>query len=99
MQASQVVGRLFSCINQCDLPALQGFWNQLTQKLFSQLSSNVKDTVYRLETSLLKLFLVHAKSQGKHDVVHVFFGKNSQSLVKRREWKEWLGELYMSNLQ
>ena len=86
-----MVGRLFSFIHQCDLPGLQGFWNLLAQKLFSQLSSNFKDTVYRLETSLLRLFLVNAKLQGKHDVVHGFFTKNSQSLVKRKEWKEWLG--------
>lgn len=91
-QASQVVGQLFSCIHQCDLPALQGFWNLLSEKLFSRLPSSLKDTVYRLETSLLRLFLVQAKSQGKNDVIHTFFSKNSQFLFKRKDWKEWLGE-------
>lgn len=94
MQAGQVVGRLFSCIHQCDLQALQGFWNLLSEKLFSRLASSLKDTIYRLETSLLRLFLVNAKSLGRNDVIQAFFSKNSQSLLKRKEWKEWLGESY-----
>ena len=86
------MGQLFSCIHQCDLTALQGFWNLLSKRLFSRLPSSLKDTVYRLETSLLRLFLVQAKYQGKNDVIHAFFSKNSQFLFKRKEWKEWLGE-------
>lgn len=92
VQASHVVAELFSCIHQCDLPALQGFWNLLSEKLFSRLAGSLKDTVYRLETSLLRLFLVQAKSQGRNDVIHAFFNKNSKFLFKRRDWKEWLGE-------
>lgn len=48
-------------------------------------------TVYRLETNLLRLFLVYASRQGKQDVVKDFFEKMADTLQDKKEWKDWFG--------
>ena len=49
-------------------------------------------TVHRLETGVLRMFLVHACRQARHDVVREFFEKMSEGLHDRKEWKDWFGE-------
>ena len=51
-------------------------------------------TVYRLETSILRLFLVQATRQNKHDVVKDFFEKMADALHDKKEWKDWFGKAF-----
>ena len=91
MQAQQIVQHLLSCIYNSDLQELKKFWSLLSQKLFSRLASDFKQTLYKLETYLLRLYLVHAKMSGRVDVIRTFFETMSDTLAQRKEWKEWFG--------
>jgi hypothetical protein len=46
----------------------------------------------KIETNILKLYLVSAIRQNKPDEVKVFFERNLDSLQSRREWKDWFGK-------
>lgn len=47
----------------------------------------------KIETNILKLYLITATRQNKPDEVKAFFEKNSDSLQYRKEWKDWFGKL------
>ncbi len=84
------------CINRSDFNSLQTFWIYLHKRFFSRLSHDSLMTVYRLETNLLRLFLVYASRQGKQDVVRDFFEKMADSLHDKKEWKDWFSEYFNS---
>lgn len=45
--------------------------------------------VRKLESSLLKLYLVTAYTSGKQDKITEFFNKLATELHSYSEWKEW----------
>lgn len=63
------------------------------QAIFSRLTSDSLNTVYRLETNILRLFLVYAMRQGKQEVVRDFFEKMADALQDKKDWKDWFGEM------
>ena len=82
---------IVQCISRSDFISLQSFWVYLNKRFFSRLNSDSLTTVYRLETIILRLFLVYATRQGKQDVVRDFFEKMADALQEKKEWKEWFG--------
>ena len=82
---------IVQCISRSDFISLQSFWVYLNKRFFSRLNSDSLTTVYRLETNILRLFLVYATRQGKQDVVKDFFEKMADALQEKKEWKEWFG--------
>lgn len=83
---------ILQCINRSDFISLQNYWVYLNKRFFSRLAHDSLMTVYRLETHILRLFLVSASRQGKHDVVRDFFEKMTDSLQDKKEWKDWFGK-------
>ena len=90
---NRIIAHIMQCVSQSDFNALQGFWTDVNKRLFSRLTHESLNMAYRLETNLLKLFLIQATKQGKHDEVKTFFEKMSDSLHDRKEWRDWFGEL------
>lgn len=74
--------------------SLQTFWVYLNKRFFSRLTHDSLMTVYRLETNMLRLFLVYATRQGRQEVVREFFEKMADALQDKKEWKDWFGEFY-----
>lgn len=92
VQVSRIVDHIVQCVTRSDFTSLQTFWVYLNKRFFSRLSHDSLMTVYRLETSILRLFLVYATRQNKQDVVRDFFDKMSDALHDKKEWKDWFGE-------
>jgi hypothetical protein len=86
------VDYIVQCISRSDFTNLQNFWVYLNKRFFSRLAHDSLTTVYRLETNILRLYLVYATRQGKHDTVRDFFEKMADALQDKKEWKEWFGE-------
>ena len=84
---------ILQCITRSDFTSLQTFWIYLNKRFFSRLTHDSLMTVYRLETSILRFFLVYATRQNKQDVIKDFFDKMADALHDKREWKDWFGEL------
>lgn len=71
----------------------------LNKRFFSRLAHDSLTTVYRLETNILRLYLVYASRQGKQDVVRDFFEKMADALHDKKEWKEWFGKYRITCLK
>ena len=89
---TRIVDYILGCIYRSDLPALQSFWIHVNKRFFSRLSQESLNTAYKLEASILKLFLVHASKAGRQDEVRMFFERMCDALHERKEWKDWFGE-------
>jgi WD40 repeat protein len=98
-KAHQIVKHLLTCVYNSDLQELRKFWSLLSQKLFSRLASDFKQTLYKLETYLLRLYLVHAKTSGRVEAIRAFFETMSDTLATRKEWKEWFAFPYSSTAE
>ena len=92
LQVNRIVDHLLQCVYRSDFASLQGFWIHLNKRFFSRLTSDSLNTAYRLETNILRLFLVHASKQGRQDEIKAFYEKMSDALHDRKEWKDWFGE-------
>lgn len=44
-----------------------------------------------MENSLLRMYLVNASTNSKHDKVQEFFDKLGSELQNQPEWKDWFG--------
>ena len=93
VQVSRIVDHLLQCISRSDFGGLQQFWIYMNKRYFSRLSHDSLVMVHRLETGVLRMFLVHASRQARHEVIKDFFEKMSEGLHDRKEWKDWFGEL------
>lgn len=89
---NRIVEYIVQCVTRSDFTNLQTFWVYLNKRFFSRLTHDSLTTVYRLETNILRLFLVHATRQGRQEVVRDFFEKMVDALQDKKEWKDWFGK-------
>ena len=91
-QVNRIVDYIMQCIFRSDFNSLQNFWYHLNKRFFSRLTYESLNTAYRIETYILRLYLVHASRQGRQDEVKAFFEKMSDTLRDKKEWKDWFSE-------
>ena len=91
-QVNRIVDYIMQCIFRSDFNSLQNFWHHLNKRFFSRLTYESLNTAYRIETYILRLYLVHASRQGRQDEVKAFFEKMSDTLRDKKEWKDWFSE-------
>jgi hypothetical protein len=94
---NRIVEYIMQCVFKSDFPSLQSFWSYLYGRFFSQMNSESLTMAYRLETNVLRLFLVQASKTGRHEEVRAFFEKMSDSLHDRKEWKDWFALPFTKN--
>ena len=80
------------CVTSQDLGGLREYWSFLDRRLFSRLDTALAPAVRRLETSLLRLYLVNAFQANQREKVKEFFDKLAAELHHQPEWKEWFGK-------
>lgn len=81
------------CVNKSDFSALENFCNHLSQRFFSRLGHDLMNNYYKIESSILRLYLVNAHRNNRHEDIKLFFEKMAGVLQERRDWKEWFGQL------
>ena len=84
---------IVSCIVKSDFVALQSFWSHMSKRFFSRLTHDLMGTAYRLETGVLRLFLVNAHRNSKHEEIKMFFDRMAPIIQEKRDWKDWFGML------
>ena len=82
---------LHTHINNHDLAGLREYWEFLDQRLFSRLEQSYTPSIRKLETSLLKLYIVNAVQSNKPEKVMEFFEKMTSELQGQAEWRDWFG--------
>ena len=89
---NRIVDNILTAVNRSDFNALQSFWNHLSKRFFSRLNHDLVNTAHKLESTILKLFLITAHRNGRHEEIKSFFERMAGVLHDRRDWKEWFGE-------
>lgn len=93
-QALRYVDTITQCISRSDYNSLQVVWTQLNKQFIGRLNQEGQSMATKIETNILKLYLINATRQNKPDEVKAFFEKNSATLQNRKEWKDWFGKRY-----
>ncbi|XP_059611200.1 WD repeat-containing protein 91 [Phlebotomus argentipes] len=88
-RVDKIIDKITHSINTQDLGALRDMWAHLDGHLFTKLEHSYTVAVKKLESGMLKLYLVTAFSANKMDKITEFFGKLAHELQNQPEWKEW----------
>ncbi|CAL1527973.1 unnamed protein product [Lymnaea stagnalis] len=81
--------QIWSLLSGYDLQGLREYWRYLNQRLFSRLEQRYAPSVRKLESSLLKLYVVNAHQSGKQDKVLAFFEQLAGELQSHSDFKDW----------
>ncbi|GFY72982.1 WD repeat-containing protein 91 [Trichonephila inaurata madagascariensis] len=93
----RIVEHLSSCIINLDLNALRESWAHLDQRFFARLEHSFLGTARKLETALLRMYLVTCISSGRQDKLLEFFEKMTPDLQGQPEWKDWFALPFVKN--
>lgn len=88
-RADKIIDQITHFINVHDLNALRDLWGHLESQLFTKLEQSFASPIKKLESGVLKLYLVTAFLANKSDKINEFFTKLSAELHLHSEWKEW----------
>lgn len=83
--------QLCAYITSYDLVSLRDAWAHLDQRVFSRLEHQFTPAIRKLESSLLKMYVINAVQTNRNDKLMEFFEKMSSELQNQPEWKEWFG--------
>ena len=89
---NRIVDYILNAVHKTDFASLQAFWNHLSKTFFSRLNHDMKNAAHKLESTILRLFLINAHRSTRHDEIKAFFERMAVVLQDRRDWKDWFGE-------
>ncbi|XP_012281601.1 WD repeat-containing protein 91 [Orussus abietinus] len=88
-RVDKIIDQLMQYVYNYDLTALRELWGHLDTKMFSRLESHFMPAIKKLENAVLKMYLVNAAVNNKHDRIQEFFNKMTPELQGHSEWKDW----------
>lgn len=92
-QVDRLVEHLIGLLQAYDLQGLLDFWYYLDARFFSRLEQSFLKTVKKLETDLLRYYLVNALQHARRDKVVEFFELYSTDLANSPDWAGWFGAI------
>lgn len=96
-QVDKMMDYIWTLLADYNLTGLREYWRYLNQRLFSRLDQRYSASVRKLESSLLKLYVVNAHQCGKSDMVRKFFNEIGPELQMHPDFKEWFGNTLYYN--
>lgn len=84
--------QIWTLISGYDLQGLRDYWKYLNHRLFSRLEQRYNSSVRKLESSLLKLYIVNAHQSGRQDKVLAFYEQLGAELQSHPDFKDWFGK-------
>ncbi|XP_067133024.1 WD repeat-containing protein 91 isoform X2 [Centruroides vittatus] len=96
-RADRIVEHLTSCISSLDLSALREAWSHLDLRIFSRLEHSFLSSAKKLETALLRMYVVTCITSGRQDKLREFFEKMTPELQGQAEWKDWFALLFLKS--
>ncbi|CAG5122992.1 unnamed protein product [Candidula unifasciata] len=97
LRVDRMMENIWSLIVGYDLQGLKEYWRYLNQRLFSRLEQRYAASERKLETSLLKLYIVNAQQSGRQDKVLAFFEQMGVELQTHPDFKEWFAFPFVSS--
>jgi len=95
-QVEKIVEMCFNHCHNYEAKELLELWQFLDSRFFSRLDGRFTDSINKLETSLMRYYLVHAVQTGKIEKVTEFFKLCGERLIsKADDWSNWFSLPYV----
>ncbi|XP_037777901.1 WD repeat-containing protein 91-like isoform X4 [Penaeus monodon] len=98
-RVDRLVDQVVSHIQTYDLVGLRELWAHLDKRIFAHLPHTLLPCVRKLETSILRLYVVNTIQTNKSDKLVEFFEKMAQELQSQAEWREWFILPYLKGVE
>ncbi|GFR95079.1 WD repeat-containing protein 91 [Elysia marginata] len=90
LRVDRMMEQIWSLLAVYDLQGLRDYWRYLNQRLFARLEQQrYAPSIRKLESSLLKLYIVNAHQCGRQDKVLSFFEQMGPELQTNTDFKDW----------
>lgn len=96
-QVECILDQFSSFIQTYDIIGLKHYWKYFDKSYFCHLGPDTYKLIKRLETCVLRLYVVHALQTNKIEKVSEFFEKYIVELQHEESWKDWFGMLFSTN--
>jgi len=93
----KIVDQFINYITIYDLNGLKDYWNHFDQLVFERLDQHFMPAIKKMESSLLRMYLVNASVNGKPEKIIEFFEKLGSELQNQPEWKDWFALPFIKN--
>ncbi|KAK0044148.1 WD repeat-containing protein 91 [Biomphalaria pfeifferi] len=97
LRVDRMMEQIWTYLSNFDLQGLRDYWRYLNQRLFSRLEQRYALSVRKLESSLLKLYVVNAHQGGKQDKVLGFYEQLGADLQTHPDFKDWFAFPFVTN--
>lgn len=98
-RTDKILESIQTAINSSDLSDLRDIWKNLDTFFFSKLEQNYSESVKKLETGLLKVYLVIAYKNGLTEKISEFFLKMAPEIHSLADWKDWFYFQFCKNAE
>ncbi|XP_018018798.1 WD repeat-containing protein 91 [Hyalella azteca] len=98
-RVDRLTDQIMSYIQTYDLQGLRDLWNHFDRRIFTRLSPSMQPYVRKLETSVLRLYVVNTLQTNKVDKLHEFFDKMAPELQTSPEWRDWFVLPYLKGAE
>ncbi|KAK4288121.1 hypothetical protein Pmani_038837 [Petrolisthes manimaculis] len=88
-RVDRLVDQVLSSIQTYDLLGLRELWAHLDRRIFARLPHTLLPCVRKLETSILRLYVINTIQTNKPDKLVEFFERMAPDLQSQAEWREW----------
>ncbi|XP_059171646.1 WD repeat-containing protein 91-like [Physella acuta] len=97
LRVDRMMEQIWTLISGYDLQGLRDYWKYLNYRLFSRLEQRYSSSVRKLESSLLKLYIVNAHQSGRQDKVLAFYEQLGAELQSHPDFKDWFAFPFVAN--
>ncbi|MPC13277.1 WD repeat-containing protein 91 [Portunus trituberculatus] len=98
-RVDRLVDQIVSSIQTYDLLGLRELWAHLDRRIFARLPHTLLPCVRKLETSILRLYVVNTIQTNKSEKLTEFFEKMAADLQSQTEWREWFILPYLKGVE
>ncbi|XP_066977723.1 WD repeat-containing protein 91 isoform X1 [Macrobrachium rosenbergii] len=98
-RVDRLVDQVLTHIQTYDLTGLRELWGHLDRRIFTRLPHTLLPCVRKLETSILRLYIVNIVQTNKPEKLTEFFERMAPELQSQAEWREWFILPYLKGVE
>ena len=90
----KILDQFSQYIQNYEIANLKSYWRYFEKCYFCQLGHETYKLVKKLETNILRLYVVHALQSNKPERVNEFFEKYASDLQHEDVWSDWFSKSF-----
>jgi len=89
IKVDKVLEQIHAYISNCDIVGFNDYWTYLDRHLFAHLDVGYAPCIRKLNTSILRIYLVLTVQAGRQEKVSEFYEKMIGQLQSQLDWRDW----------